>query len=210
MLHCFDTFKPFRFLSSWTWRVSRDQVESSFLGLIPTCHGTPSSHPYHVGTIFVDYTLLLISPPAFPAKHLFKLHASQYNCSIKCYQTDSGNFSSKEFRAHCSQQKQHVQFCGVNAHHQNGMAERRACSITEHAHTMIIHVMISWPDTTSETLWPVVLQLAVYLHNNTPEISGLTPTKIFTRIKSRINCFLDFHPFGCFHLCFEPYFASTS
>jgi hypothetical protein len=48
------------------------------------------------------------------------------------------------------------------------------------------------------------LQLAVDLHNNTPGPSGLTPTKIFTGIKSHTNRLLDFHPFGCPIFVLDP------
>jgi hypothetical protein len=33
---------------------------------------------------------------------------------------------------------------------------------------MLIHALISWPDTISEQLWPYALQLATDLHNDTP------------------------------------------
>jgi len=68
---------------------------------------------------------------------------------------------------------------------------------------MLIHATIKWPDIISKNLWPFVLQLAVDLHNNTPGPSGLTPTEIFTGIKSHTNR-LDFHPFGCPIFVLDP------
>ncbi len=92
---------------------------------------------------------------------------------------DNGIFASKDFRSSCLQQKQRMKFCGVNAHHQNGIAERHIRSITERARTMLIHAMISWPDIITEHLWPYAFRLAVDLHNNTPNSTGLTPEEIF-------------------------------
>jgi hypothetical protein len=134
---------------------------------------------------------------------VLELHASQHNRYVKCYHTDNDIFSSKEFRAHCTQQKQRIHYYGVNAHHKNGIAERNIRSITERARTMLIHATIKWPDIISKNLWPFVLQLAVDLHNNTPGPSGLTPTEIFTGIKSHTNR-LDFHPFGCPIFVLDP------
>jgi hypothetical protein len=115
--------------------VSGDQVESSTLGLIPTYRGTPTTECYHAGTLFVDHASRFLhftphistgSKEAITAKHHFELLASQHNHSIKCYLTDNGIFCSS-----CIQQNQRIKFCGVNAHHQNGIAERYIRTITE-------------------------------------------------------------------------------
>jgi hypothetical protein len=70
---------------------------------------------------------------------------------------------------------------------QNGIAEHHIRSITEHARTMLIHAKISWPDIISNTLWPFALHLAIDIYNNTPNQSGLSPTEIFTGVKSHSN-----------------------
>jgi hypothetical protein len=137
------------------------------------------------------------------AKHSFELTASHHNRSIKCYHTDNGIFTSKDFRSSCTQQKQRIKFCGVNAHHQNGIAERHIRSITERARRMLIHAIISWPDIITEQLWPYAFRFAVDLHNATPTSSGLTPEEIFTGVKSR-NRLHDFHSFGCPIFVLDP------
>jgi len=154
-----------------------DQVKSTTPGLVPTYKGTPTSQRYHTGTPFVDHAIRYLHfTPHFStgcqesllAKHNVEMHASHHNISIKCYHTKNGIFSSKDFRNSCTQQHQQIKFCGVNTHHQNAIAEQYICSITECAHTMLIHALISWPDTISEQLWPYALQLATDLHNDTP------------------------------------------
>jgi hypothetical protein len=52
---------------------------------------------------------------------------------------------------------------------------------------MLIHAKISWPDIISNTLWPFALHLAIDIYNNTPNQSGLSPTEIFTGVKSHSN-----------------------
>jgi hypothetical protein len=186
--------------------VSCDQLESSPPGLIPTDRGTPSTSKYHAGTLFVDYAshYLYFMPhvstdvqEALQAKHTFELHASQYNRFVKCYHADNGIFTTKDFCTHCTHQRQRLTFCGVNAHHQNGITERHIRSITERACSMLIHAMISWPDIIYEQLWPFALQLAVDLHNHTPGSSGLSPLEIISGVKSLSPTIRDFHPFGC-------------
>jgi hypothetical protein len=181
-------------------------------GLIPTYRGTPTTDRYQAGTLFIDHAsrFLHFTPhistggkEAITAKHNFELLASTYNHPIKCYHTDNGIFASKEFCSSCIQQNQHIKFCGVNAHHQNGIAERHIHTITEQARSMLIHAMISWPDIIQETLWPYAFCLAIDLHNCTPTSSGLTPEEIFTGIKGR-NRLLDFHPFGCPIFVLDP------
>jgi len=192
--------------------VSGDQVESSSPGLVPTYRGTPTTARYHAGTLLVDHAsrYLFFTPhistgskEAIQAKHKFELLASQFNRSIKCYHTDNGIFSSKDFRTHCTNQHQRIKYCGVNVHHQHGIAERHIRTITERARTMLIHAMIHWPEIIMETLWPYALRLAVDIHNSTPNQSGMTPEEIFTGSKFG-NKLQDFHSFGCPIFVLDP------
>jgi hypothetical protein len=192
--------------------ISGDQLESSTPGLVATYQGSPSTATYRAGTLLVDHAsrYLHFTPhystganEAVQAKLQFELHAKTYHRTIRAYHTDNGVFHSKLFRQSCLSQGQHLQFCGVNAHHQNGIAECYIRTITERARTMLIHSMISWPDIIHENLWPYAIRLAVALHNATPGPSGLSPEELFTGIKhpSRLS---DFHPFGCPIFVLDP------
>jgi hypothetical protein len=192
--------------------VSGDQVESYSPGLVPTYKGKPTTSKYHAGTLLVDHASRYLhftphlstgSQEALQEKHHFESFASHHNRHIKCYHTDNGIFTSKDFQASCLQNHQRTKFCGVNAHHQNGIAERHIRTITERARTMLIHAMLSWPDIIQENLWPFAMQLAVDLHNSTPTLSGLTPEEIFTGVKGR-NRLQDFHTFGCPIFVLDP------
>jgi len=194
--------------------ISCNQLESSAPGLIPIYRGTPSTSKYHAGSLFVDHAsrYLYFTPhistgvqEALQAKHTFEFVASQHHRFVKCYHADNGIFTSKDFHTHCVHQKQHLTFCGINAHHQNGIAERHMCSVTDRACSMLIHAMISWPEIVSEQLWPFAQQLAVDLHNNTPGASGLSPLEIFSGLqqghkiphwkpRSRVGVYLGFSP----------------
>ena len=68
---------------------------------------------------------------AIVAKRHFEHLASTHNRTIKRYHADNGVFTTKLFRDACQAQNQNLTFCGVDAHHQNGIAERFIRTITE-------------------------------------------------------------------------------
>ena len=67
-------------------------------------------------------------------------------------------------------QDQRATFAGVNAHHQNGMAERKIRTLQEHARTMLIHTNQRWPRCVTANLWPYALRMANDVLNETPNM----------------------------------------
>jgi hypothetical protein len=59
---------------------------------------------------------------------------------VKEYLTDSGTFNANKFVAHINETQQMMHFCGTNAHHQNGVAERVTQTISNMARAMILHI----------------------------------------------------------------------
>ena len=68
----------------------------------------------------------------------------------------------------CVERKQRLTFAGVNAHHQNGVAERQIREIQEMARTMMVHANRKWPSCFSTMLWPYAIKVANNIYNNTP------------------------------------------
>jgi len=134
---------------------------------------------------------------AVHAKHHFEKLAAEHNTSIGKYHGDNGVFATHQFRSSCVTLNQALDFSGVGAKHQNGVAERMIGTLTRRARTMLLHAIHHWPDAISEELWPFALKLAVDIHNSTPGVSGLSPDEIFSGHKSTKPCFPDYHPFGC-------------
>jgi hypothetical protein len=99
--------------------------------------------------------------------------------------------------------EQIIDYCGVGAQHQNGIAERRIHSIVDRARTMLLHAIHRWPSTITTKLWPFALKLAVDLQNATPGITELTPQKIFTGTKCQLYL-SNFNTFGCPVHVIEP------
>ncbi len=157
--------------------ISGDQLESTQPGLIPSFKGSPSTSFYHAGTLFVDRVsrLLHFTPhcstgakEAIFAKQQFELFGSTFIWQIKQYHADNGIFTSKAFCESCWINHQPIDFCGVDTHHQNGIAECHIRTIIEHARMIIIHAMIQWPEIIHVSSWPYAKQLAIDIHNNTP------------------------------------------
>ena len=58
------------------------------------------------------------------AKRAFERFANEHGVTIRHYHCDNGRFSEKLFMSACEANGQRVTFCGVNAHFQNGIAEK--------------------------------------------------------------------------------------
>ena len=92
---------------------------------------------------------------------------------------------------------QTIDFCGVDAHHQNGIAEKRIRDLTESARKMILHAKSRWPSAINTALWPYTLRQAQELMNSLPyNEDGHSPIETFlgTDIAPQLG---NFHVFGC-------------
>ena len=98
----------------------------------------------------------------------------------------------------------------MNAHHQNGKAERRIKDITTSGRTSLLHVSHRWPQTIDTPLWHMALKHYVNLRNNLPsnyktggnngcyelpETFTDSPLSKFSGSENKVNL-QHFHPFG--------------
>ncbi|KAI2511676.1 hypothetical protein MHU86_2742 [Fragilaria crotonensis] len=159
--------------------ISIDQLESSTPGLIAQIKGWLTKKRYKVATIFVDhfsglsYIHLQKSTNAdetLEAKLAFERYASKFKVQVKSYQADNGRFAENKFMAAVKEAGQTITFCGVNAHFQNAVAERRIRTLQDQARTMLIHAQHRWPKAIDAHLWPYALRVANEVHNSTPTI----------------------------------------
>ena len=157
--------------------VSVDQLVSPTPGFVPTHRGQPTKARYVGATVFVDhftdftYVHLMIKLDAdstVEAKQAFERVANEHGVRIKHYHSDNGLFDTNVFRHAVSAAGQTLSFCGVNAHHQNGKAERRIRDITEGARTALLHAAHRWPEAIHPSLWPSALKNYVNLRNALP------------------------------------------
>ena len=90
-------------------------------------------------------------------------------------------------------------FAGVNAHHQNGMAERRIRELQELARTMLIHANRRWNKCVTTKLWPYAVRAAMEAINESPSLQNnerKSPAQLFHKTNVLANP-KHFQPFGC-------------
>ena len=142
--------------------ISVDQLISTHAGLFG------QNQEYHYATVFVDhYSRLqyvhlmssLNSEETIATKRAFERFAAKHGVQIKHYHCDNGQFADNAFVAACQESCQKLTFCGVNAHFQNGIAERAICDLTENAWKQLLHAMQCWPQAVSVALWPNALKM---------------------------------------------------
>jgi hypothetical protein len=175
-------------------KVSCDQYITSVPGRLPDTYGKESvKEKYRGGTIFYDHAsgaiflrhqVSLRAGETVRAKRAFEQFAKQHGVNVRSYRADNLPFNSKEFRDDLALQDQTIDFSGVGAHHQNGVAERSIQTVTQWARTMMLQASIHWPDASDLELWPFALAHAVYIWNHLPKRDSLmSPIEIFSGTK---------------------------
>jgi hypothetical protein len=130
------------------------------------------------------------------AKEAFEIFASRHNVKIKHYHCDNGIFASKKFGAAVEDANRTMMFCAVNAHHQNGVAERRIQDLTDWARAMLVNACHKNPFAT-DNMWPFALRQASAIDRTIPKRAHTKlPLEIFTDVDMRPKT-NHFHPFGC-------------
>jgi phenylalanyl-tRNA synthetase alpha subunit len=71
---------------------------------------------------------------------------------------NNSRFTDNAFRKDLQDNNQSIMFCRVNAHWQNGVAEKQIRDlITENARAMLLFTQRRWPDAITTNLWPYAL-----------------------------------------------------
>jgi hypothetical protein len=106
-------------------------------------------------------------------------------------------FKATSFVKHIQDHNKHIQYCGANAHHKNGVVERAVRSVLNMAQAMLLHASCKWRDGIDASLWPMSVKYAVYLFNHLPNAQQLCPADIFTGNKVPRHRLLSIHVWGC-------------
>ena len=117
---------------------------------------------------------------------------------MKRYHADNGRYADKGFVDSANECNQVITFCGVGAHHQNGVVERRIRAITETSLTLLLHAQRHWPEYVDTMLWPFAVKAAIERLNCLQmDLNGNTPNaKMFNTKQLKMNVG-DYHVFGC-------------
>lgn len=188
--------------------VSVDILVSQTPGLIAQMSGTITKARYRYACVFVDqysdftYVHLMQTQSgdeALEAKRAYETYCDALGVSVKHYHADNGIFACKQWKNSCSELHQGLTFAGVNAHHQNGRAERKIRSLQDLTRCNLIHAHHRWPDAITANLWPYALRMACDSLNATPSSHHkhkLSPINSFSRSDVDVNP-KHWQPFGC-------------
>ena len=170
--------------------MSVNQLESTIPGFIAQLKRLLMTQRYNYATIFVDqfsklsFVFLqkwITSAETVLTKQSFERFARDHGVKITHYHADNGRFADNGFIQACKDNNQGLTYCGVNAHFQNGMAEKRIGDLQEQARTMLLFVVHKWPRMLSMGLWPYALQTANEVCNTTPIEGQTKPQRSYLR-----------------------------
>ena len=205
MVHKRSTKALTHYHSTRTSSVSQS-TEPTTPGFIAQLNGLLMTQRYNYATIFVDqfsklsFVFLqkwLTSAETVLAKQSFECFARDHGVKILHNHTNNGRFTDNGFIQACRDNNQGLTYCGVNAHFQNGMVEKRIQDLQEQARTMLLFAVHKWPHMLSMALWPYALRTANEVCNATPfEGQTKTPMELFVQVAIAPKL-RHFHTFGC-------------
>ncbi len=131
------------------------------------------------------------------AKQSFEKFSAEHGVRILHYHCDNGQFADNAWKQSCKASRQQLTFCGVNAHFQNGIAERLIQDLLESARKQLLHAHACWPAAVYFALWPYALHNATLLYNSLPVLKdGTSRLELFSSI--RVGCNMKHvHTFTC-------------
>ena len=148
--------------------VSADQLMSSRPGIIPRISDRHTRDQISCATCFYDtfsrysYSRLqriTTGEETLSAKEAFESEAHSNGNIITHYRVDNGRFAKKSFRDHVETCIQIMDLCGVNAHHINGLVERRIRTLSTSTRTILLYAMRIWTEIIGTLLWPFALKV---------------------------------------------------
>jgi hypothetical protein len=184
-----------------------DQLESSKPGFIGQLRGSILTKlRYRYATVFVDmysdYTFIYLhtnitSEETIKAKIAFENHADTFGVKIRQYHADNGRFQDVDFKKDCENKGQILSFCGVNAHFQNGWAEKNIWDLQDATRTSLLHAIKKWPSAITIHLWPYAMRYVNDVNNSIPmQGKDNSPIELFSSTVKKLPL-RQFYHFGC-------------
>ena len=115
----------------------------------------------------------------------------------KHYNADNGRFAEQSFLLDVKKCMQRITFCGVGAHHQNGISDNAIKQLTLILSTVLVHSQRYWPEYTTTMLWLFALKAADRINQLNTNLDGKTQDIRFSGVAAHRIKLNDFHTFGC-------------
>jgi len=194
--------------------VSMDQIVSAQPGLIPQMTGFLTSKRIWGCTTFVDHVTDYVYvhlmrdftlAETLLAKASWEKLLAQAGHAVTHYHADNGRFADNGFIADINKKDQKLTFCGVGAHHQNGIIENKNKVLTQGARTLLLHGMRMWPQMIDSMFWPFAFKaMAERLNSLQLNSKGETPESLLHGVK------VEEIPVKSFHTLFCPIYVLDS
>ena len=165
--------------------VSVDQIVLAQPGLIPPMSGFLTNQRLWFATTFVnhvsDYVYVhlmrdLSLTKTFLEKSSMEKVIAQAGRTVKHYHSNNGRFADNGFIDAVNGKYQNITFCGVGAHHQNGIIENKNKILTTGGRTLMLHGRRRWPNMIDEMFWPFETKaVAERLNSLQVDLAGQTP-----------------------------------
>ena len=134
--------------------VGVDQMISAQPGLVPQEKGKLTRTRIWGATIFVDYTMKWIKvcllksttgDTTLEAKEAFEEECHVRDVKPRNFHAYNDSFAEPTLVEDCKPKLQKLTFCGVGAHHQNGVAENTITQLTLTSRTLLLNAQCHWP-----------------------------------------------------------------
>ena len=131
-----------------------DQIVPAQPGLIPQMSVLLTNQRLWGATTFVDHVsdyvyvhlmLDLSLAEKLLAKEAMEKVMAQAGQTVTHYHTNNGHFADNGFVDAVNTKSRKLTFCGVGAHHQNGIIEKKNKILTTGARTLLLHGIRMWP-----------------------------------------------------------------
>ena len=148
-----------------------------------------ASDKYIGGCIFVDHTsgyvhvefkFVFSANETICAKQNLEHFAFNNGVIPITYLRDSGVFKANKFVQHSCDHNQKIQYCGTNAHHQNGVTERANCTISNMGRAMLLYALVHLKQGIKSSMWLITVKYATYVSNILPRASNISPSDSIT------------------------------
>jgi hypothetical protein len=146
-----------------------NQMTSTEVGFFAQLKGKLTKKHYKCATVFVNHFSRLQfvhlqldnkSDETLAAKLVIKQYAAEHGVKNPHYYCDNRQFHNHAFQQACHEARQQLTFCGVNAHFQNGIAERAIQDLLGNVRKRLLHTCAQWLEAVHFALWPYALRNA--------------------------------------------------
>ena len=135
---------------------------------------------------------------------------AQAGLSVKHYHANNGRSLDNGFVDAINIKSQKPTFCGVGAHHQNGIIENKNKVLTAGARTLLLHGIRMWPQIIDYMFWSFAIKdVAKWINSLKVDILGRMPESSLHGVEVQDIPMKSYHKIFCPTYVIEARLQST-